>query len=97
MKVVYFLQMIVFAGLLCSCKLGTVETESSPFYHNLAFDKLPEVWDEAIPLGNGLTGALIWQRKDGCVLQSTVRTYGICVRSRSSTLPIIRIGSFATR
>lgn len=63
MKVVYFLQMIVFAGLLCSCKLGTVETESSPFYHNLAFDKLPEVWDEAIPLGNGLTGALIWQKE----------------------------------
>lgn len=30
----------------------------------LEFDKLPQVWDEAIPLGNGLTGALIWE-KDG--------------------------------
>lgn len=32
--------------------------------HNLSFDKLPDHWDEAIPLGNGITGALLWQ-KDG--------------------------------
>ncbi len=29
--------------------------------HNLVFDSLPERWDEAIPLGNGMLGALIWQ------------------------------------
>ena len=63
MKTVYFLQIIVFAGLLCSCKRSVEKVESSPFYHNLTFDKLPEVWDEAIPLGNGLTGALIWQKE----------------------------------
>ncbi len=33
-------------------------------YHNLNFSELPTVWDEAVPLGNGLTGALLWQ-KDG--------------------------------
>ena len=63
MKAVYFLQIIVFAGLLCSCKQSVEKAESFPFYHSLTFDKLPEVWDEAIPLGNGLTGALIWQKE----------------------------------
>lgn len=28
--------------------------------HNLTFDKLAPQWDEAIPLGNGMIGALIW-------------------------------------
>ncbi|KAA6439045.1 hypothetical protein FEM33_12220 [Dyadobacter flavalbus] len=32
--------------------------------HNLHFDSLAKVWDEAIPLGNATIGALIWQ-KDG--------------------------------
>lgn len=29
-------------------------------YCNLSFDKAIDVWDEAVPLGNGKTGALIW-------------------------------------
>ncbi|MEO8765537.1 MAG: glycoside hydrolase N-terminal domain-containing protein, partial [Ginsengibacter sp.] len=28
---------------------------------NLMFDSLPGRWDEAIPLGNGMLGALVWQ------------------------------------
>lgn len=32
--------------------------------HNLIFEDLAETWDEAIPLGNGLLGCLIWE-KDG--------------------------------
>jgi alpha-L-fucosidase 2 len=32
--------------------------------HNLNFSKIPEKWDEALPLGNGMVGVLIWQ-KDG--------------------------------
>ena len=63
MKAVYFLQIIVFAGLLCSCKQSVEKAGSFPFYHSLTFDKLTEVWDEAIPQGNGLTGALIWQKE----------------------------------
>ena len=31
---------------------------------NLVFDSLPKRWDEAIPLGNGMLGALIWQKGD---------------------------------
>ena len=30
----------------------------------LVFDQLAQVWDEAVPLGNGMVGSLIWQ-KDG--------------------------------
>lgn len=32
--------------------------------HNLHFVKLPTCWDEAIPLGNGIMGTLIWQKED---------------------------------
>jgi alpha-L-fucosidase 2 len=32
--------------------------------HNLVFDSLAKRWDEAIPLGNGWLGALIWQKED---------------------------------
>ena len=32
--------------------------------HNLVFDSLAKRWDEAIPLGNGWIGALIWQKGD---------------------------------
>jgi alpha-L-fucosidase 2 len=32
--------------------------------HDLQFTKLASNWDEAIPLGNGMLGALIWQKGD---------------------------------
>jgi hypothetical protein len=32
--------------------------------HNLSLDSLPTRWDEALPIGNGMLGALIWN-KDG--------------------------------
>ncbi|WP_346238010.1 glycosyl hydrolase family 95 catalytic domain-containing protein [Niabella insulamsoli] len=31
--------------------------------HNLQFEKLATRWDEAIPLGNGMLGALVWQKQ----------------------------------
>jgi alpha-L-fucosidase 2 len=31
---------------------------------NLVFDSLPKRWDEAIPLGNGMLGVLVWQKND---------------------------------
>ncbi len=36
----------------------------TPSPHDLHFDRLPTSWDEGIPLGNGILGALVWQ-KDG--------------------------------
>ena len=35
-------------------------------FHGLKFQDLPRVWEEGIPLGNGIMGTLIWQR-DGCL------------------------------
>lgn len=32
--------------------------------HDLVFDKLAATWDEGIPLGNGMVGALIWKKGD---------------------------------
>jgi alpha-L-fucosidase 2 len=32
--------------------------------HDLHFEKLANRWDEAIPLGNGMLGALVWQKSD---------------------------------
>ncbi|GAO45617.1 glycosyl hydrolase family 95 catalytic domain-containing protein [Flavihumibacter petaseus] len=32
--------------------------------HNLIFDNIPARWDEALPLGNGWMGALVWQKGD---------------------------------
>jgi hypothetical protein len=43
---------------------GRATTAQPPRRHDLLFDTLPGSWDEAVPLGNGLTGALVWQ-KDG--------------------------------
>jgi len=30
--------------------------------HGLTFRKLPSVWDESLPLGNGMLGAMVWHR-----------------------------------
>lgn len=30
--------------------------------HDLHFESLPTTWDEGIPLGNGMVGALVWQK-----------------------------------
>ena len=32
--------------------------------HDLTFNSLANRWDEAVPLGNGMLGALIWQKSD---------------------------------
>ncbi|MDP4185832.1 MAG: glycoside hydrolase N-terminal domain-containing protein [Bacteroidota bacterium] len=34
----------------------------SPQQHDLNFNALADTWDRAIPLGNGMIGALIWQK-----------------------------------
>ena len=31
--------------------------------HNLIFDSLPNRWDEALPIGNGMLGALVWNKE----------------------------------
>ncbi len=38
-----------------------IELQESP--HDLHFENLANTWDEAIPLGNGIVGALIWEKE----------------------------------
>jgi len=47
--------------LLASCT-GDISPEKGP--HDLVFDKPATRWDEGIPLGNGMLGALVWQKGD---------------------------------
>ncbi|HEX8020438.1 glycosyl hydrolase family 95 catalytic domain-containing protein, partial [Mucilaginibacter sp.] len=39
-------------------------TYAQPAKHDMHFNTLAGRWDEAIPLGNGMIGALIWQKSD---------------------------------
>ena len=54
-----------FAGCL-NGMAQTTEQQRSPVdiveAHGLCFDRLPTVWDEGIPLGNGMMGTLVWQK-----------------------------------
>ncbi|MCF3111199.1 glycoside hydrolase family 95 protein [Niabella sp. CC-SYL272] len=50
---------------LISCLLFSLFVTAQPAArHNLEFDHLASRWDEAMPLGNGMLGALVWQKKD---------------------------------
>lgn len=50
---------------VCASCIGNEEEGKLPQpWHGLCLTELPQRWDEAIPLGNGMTGGLLWQ-KDG--------------------------------
>ncbi|HSO89402.1 MAG TPA: glycoside hydrolase N-terminal domain-containing protein, partial [Draconibacterium sp.] len=60
MKPVIPILALIFASILFSCqqqkKLASISK------NDLVFSELATSWDEAIPLGNGMLGALIWQK-----------------------------------
>lgn len=50
--------------VLITC-FSHVDTFAQPMpHHNLQFDRLANKWDEAMPLGNGMLGVLIWQKNE---------------------------------
>lgn len=49
-------------GVIFIC-LGTPIIAQVDVYENFHLDSLAKRWDEAIPLGNGWLGALIWQKE----------------------------------
>ncbi len=55
MKRLYLLEIFLY-GTFC-----TVMAQPAP-QHDLLFTSLANTWDEGIPLGNGMVGALIWQK-----------------------------------
>ncbi|TKC08602.1 glycosyl hydrolase family 95 catalytic domain-containing protein [Pedobacter frigoris] len=48
--------------ILLVASIGRVTAQVSAEY-NLSFPSLASKWDEAMPLGNGMLGALVWQKK----------------------------------
>ncbi|MBK7711471.1 MAG: glycoside hydrolase N-terminal domain-containing protein [Bacteroidales bacterium] len=50
--------------ILFSCKTGENKQKLMPSStSDLRFSKLAVTWDEAIPIGNGMLGALIWEKE----------------------------------
>jgi len=54
------LTLILFLALMACSKNKTPD----PGPHDLVFTDLASTWDEAIPLGNGMLGALVWKKDD---------------------------------
>ena len=50
--------------LFISCSEKEKLDEISFSEHDLVSDSLAKSWDEGIPLGNGIIGALVWQKED---------------------------------
>ena len=53
---------IIFFGMLIFVQ--EIVCGQTPSPHDLSFTSLATKWDEAIPLGNGMLGSLIWQKGD---------------------------------
>lgn len=49
--------------LFACCVARFVMAQPKP-EHNLLFDKTPTRWENALPLGNGMLGCLIWQKEN---------------------------------
>ena len=56
----YLALLIVLIGL-ASCTKAQNSLQPSP--HDMVFEELAGSWDEGIPLGNGMMGALVWQKE----------------------------------
>ena len=52
---------LIGAMTLISCSDEKISLSPSP--HDLRFGELAKSWDEGIPLGNGMLGALVWQKE----------------------------------
>lgn len=54
---------VVLTGLWVNLVLF-VAAQAQPLpAHDLQLESLPKVWDEALPLGNGMLGALVWEKE----------------------------------
>lgn len=53
-------KIIATIGFVLFCGSLFAQTTS----HDLQFTTLAKQWDEAVPLGNGMLGALVWQKAD---------------------------------
>ncbi len=51
------------SGPVCASGHLGVKAPTGDSSHNLVYTGLPQRWDEAIPLGNGMLGELVWEKK----------------------------------
>ncbi|MFC2124683.1 glycoside hydrolase family 95-like protein [Bacteroidota bacterium] len=58
MKNISFIILVLFPFYTCNVKPDKLEQDP----HDLVFTELAASWDEAIPLGNGMLGNLVWQK-----------------------------------
>lgn len=56
-----FAYILLLAGALSSCGENTDLAVEATSY-DLNYEKLPAVWDEAVPMGNSIVGSLVWQK-----------------------------------
>ena len=54
---------ILIVSIIFSCSKQSKKTLQPGSGHNLIFHELATVWDEAMPLGNGMVGNLVWQKE----------------------------------
>ena len=59
-----FLYALLVASPLWALEQQYPSAENTQQKHGLHFTQLPACWDEAVPLGNGIMGTLIWQKGD---------------------------------
>lgn len=62
MKSVQIIPAIIFTLFIFSCQKQLEKPSKTK--NDLVFNQLATSWDEGIPLGNGMLGALIWQKDD---------------------------------
>lgn len=53
---------LIFTVVLFSCSTNTLQVEGSEY--DLVFPELAATWDEGMPLGNSVVGALVWQKEN---------------------------------
>jgi alpha-L-fucosidase 2 len=58
-----FIRFFIALTFLSEITLSSFAMPITPRY-NLNFPQLASSWDEGIPLGNAMLGALIWQKED---------------------------------
>lgn len=52
--------------LSCALLISCANNGSDTLYgkHDLVSDQLAKTWDEGLPLGNGVIGALVWEKEN---------------------------------
>lgn len=63
MKLNQFVKILVSLFLLASCNPIKKDLAITQGDHDLVYKTLAKSWDEGIPLGNGIIGALIWEKE----------------------------------